>query len=170
MRMWTNLRLFTAEYGSTSQIISLACALRLCPNYVPLSLSGLLEVRVQEDLHFRKPRFVFIMYSFRNSLTRYSKSCRNYLSSLHDLELLPRALWCLYDWLLIVLEEINKFILIHVPCIFYYFVLWPTNAPSFHYLSHSNMFRHYRVILRELVVSTLPSYTRMLNAVFGNTI
>jgi len=32
------------------------------------------------------------------------------------------------------------------------------------------MFRHYCVILRELVVSTLPSYTSMSNAVAGNTI
>ena len=32
------------------------------------------------------------------------------------------------------------------------------------------MFRHYCVILRELVVSTLPSYTSTSNAVAGNTI
>ena len=31
------------------------------------------------------------------------------------------------------------------------------------------MFRHYCVILRELVVSTLPSYTSMSNAVVGYT-
>jgi hypothetical protein len=31
------------------------------------------------------------------------------------------------------------------------------------------MFRHYCVILRELVVSTLQSYTSMSNAVIGNT-
>ena len=31
-------------------------------------------------------------------------------------------------------------------------------------LSHSYMFRHYCVILRELVVSTLPSYTSMSKA------
>ena len=37
-----------------------------------------------------------------------------------------------------------------VPCIFYYIVLWPTNAQLVHKLSHSYMFRHYRVILREL--------------------
>ena len=30
------------------------------------------------------------------------------------------------------------FILIHVPCIFYYIVLWPTNAQLFHKLPHSN--------------------------------
>ena len=32
------------------------------------------------------------------------------------------------------------------------------------------MFRHYCVILRDPVVSTLPSYTSMSNAVFGNII
>jgi len=52
-------------------------------------------------------------------------------------------------------------ILIHVPCIVYYFVQWSTNAqlPVFHKLSHSYMFRHYRVILWELIINTLPSYT-----------
>jgi hypothetical protein len=40
----------------------------------------------------------------------------------------------------------------------------------FHKLSHSYMFRHYRVILRELVISTLPSYTSISNAVVGNAI
>ena len=32
------------------------------------------------------------------------------------------------------------------------------------------MFRHYCVILSEFVVSTLPSYTSMSNAVIGNKI
>ena len=32
------------------------------------------------------------------------------------------------------------------------------------------MFRHYRVILRELVINTLPSYTSISNAAVGNTI
>jgi len=32
------------------------------------------------------------------------------------------------------------------------------------------MFRHYRVILRELVVSALPSYTSMSNAAVGKSI
>jgi len=32
------------------------------------------------------------------------------------------------------------------------------------------MFRHYRVILRELVINTLPTYTSMSNAAVGNTI
>jgi len=32
------------------------------------------------------------------------------------------------------------------------------------------MFRHYRVILRELVVRTLPIYTSMSNAVVGKTV
>jgi len=32
------------------------------------------------------------------------------------------------------------------------------------------MFRHYPVILRQLVVSTLPSYTIISNAAVGNTV
>jgi hypothetical protein len=51
-----------------------------------------------------------------------------------------------------------------------YFVLWPTNAQLFYKLSHPYMFRHYRVILRELGINTLPSYTSMSNAAVGNTI
>ena len=48
---------------------------------------------------------------------------------------------------------------ITVPCIIYCFALWPTNAQLFHKLSHCYMFRHYRVILRQPVINTLPSYT-----------
>jgi hypothetical protein len=36
--------------------------------------------------------------------------------------------------------------------------------------SHSYMFRHYHIILRELVINTLPSYTSISNAAVGNTI
>jgi len=61
-------------------------------------------------------------------------------------------------------------ILIHVPCIFHYFVLWRTNLQLFHKLSHSYMFRHCRFILWELVINTLPSYTGISNAAVGNTI
>ena len=43
--------------------------------------------------------------------------------------------------------------LMPLPCIIYYFALWPTNAQLFHKLSHCYMFRHYSVILRESVVS-----------------
>jgi len=32
------------------------------------------------------------------------------------------------------------------------------------------MFRPYRVVLRELVINTLPSYTTISNAAVGNTI
>jgi len=35
----------------------------------------------------------------------------------------------------------------------------PTNAQLFHKLSHFYMFRHYCVILRELVINTLQGYT-----------
>jgi len=86
-----------------------------------------------------------------------------------------KCTWLMWTWhgrltvgmLLILLPKyinwgmlhVASIILIHVPCIFYYFVLWPTNAQLFHKLSHSYMFRHYRVILSELTINTLPSYT-----------
>jgi hypothetical protein len=54
------------------------------------------------------------------------------------------------------MKPIKSIILRHVPCIFYYFVLWPTIVQLFHRLTHSYMFRHYRVILREHVINTLP--------------
>ena len=64
--------------------------------------------------------------------------------------------------------KILNIILTAVPSIFYYFVQWPTNAQLFHKLSHCYMFQHYRVILSELVVSTLPSYTSISNAAVGH--
>ena len=64
----------------------------------------------------------------------------------------------------------HYFILISVPWIFYYFVHWPTNAQLFHKLSLYYMFPHYRVILRQPVINTLPSYTSNSNAAAGNTI
>jgi len=54
--------------------------------------------------------------------------------------------------------------------VFYCFVLCQTNAQLFYKLSHSYIFRRYRVILRELVINTLPSYTNISNAAVGNTI
>jgi hypothetical protein len=36
--------------------------------------------------------------------------------------------------------------------------------------SHCHMFRHYRVILWEFVINTLPSYTRTSNAAVDNTV
>jgi hypothetical protein len=56
---------------------------------------------------------------------------------------------------------------IHLPCNFNYFVLRPTNAQLSHKLSHCHMFRHYRVILRQLVINTLPSNTSTSNAASG---
>jgi len=47
---------------------------------------------------------------------------------------------------------------------------WDKNTQLFHKWSHSYMFRHYRVIFRELAVSALPSYTSMSDAVVGNII
>jgi len=53
----------------------------------------------------------------------------------------------------------------------HYFVQRSTNAQISDNLSHSSyMFRHCCVILREFVVSTLPIYTSMSNAVFSNII
>ena len=37
-------------------------------------------------------------------------------------------------------------------------------------LSHSYMFRHYCVILREFGINALPSYTSISNAAIGNTV
>jgi len=37
-------------------------------------------------------------------------------------------------------------------------------------LSHSYTFLHYRVILRELVINVLPSYTNISNVPIGNTV
>ena len=54
--------------------------------------------------------------------------------------------------------------------IFCYFVLWPTNAQLFHKWSHSYNVWHYRVILRQPVINTLPSYTSISYAAVGNTI
>ena len=64
----------------------------------------------------------------------------------------------------------NTSILIPVPCIFHYFVLWPTNAQLSHKLSHSYMFRQYCVILRELVINALQSYTSISHAAPGKTV
>jgi len=43
-----------------------------------------------------------------------------------------------------------------------------TNTQLFHKLWHSYMFRHYRVVLKELVINTLPSCTSISNAAVGN--
>ena len=50
------------------------------------------------------------------------------------------------------------------------FVLWPTNAQLSHKISHSYIFRHYRVILWELIINALPSYALILSADVGNTV
>ena len=51
-----------------------------------------------------------------------------------------------------------------------YFLQRPTNEQLIDKLSHSYIFRHYCVILREFVVCTLPIYASVSNAVFGNKI
>jgi hypothetical protein len=40
----------------------------------------------------------------------------------------------------------------------------------FHKLPHRYLFRHYRAILRQPAINTLPSYTDIANAAVGNTI
>jgi hypothetical protein len=57
---------------------------------------------------------------------------------------------------------------IFVVFVIFYFLFWPINAQLFHKLSHYYMFRHYRFILRKLVINTLPSYTSISNAAVGN--
>ena len=44
------------------------------------------------------------------------------------------------------------------------------NAQLIAELSHCYMFRHYSVILRELVINTLPRYTNISNSAVGNTV
>jgi hypothetical protein len=51
-----------------------------------------------------------------------------------------------------------------------YFVQLPTNAQLFHKLSHSYVFRHYRVVLRQLVINTLTSHTSISNAAVRKTV
>ena len=60
----------------------------------------------------------------------------------------------------------------HVPCISYYFAKQPTKAQLqlIYKLPRSYMFRHYRVIFRELVFITSPSYVNISIAAVGNTI
>ena len=62
--------------------------------------------------------------------------------------------------------------LLNICLSYFYFVLRTTKAQLqlIYKLSRSYMFRHYRVILRELVISTSPSYTSISNAAVGNTI
>jgi len=50
---------------------------------------------------------------------------------------------------------------------FLHFVQWANKCKLFHKLSNCYMFRHNRVILRDFVISNLPSYTSMSNAVVG---
>jgi len=67
-------------------------------------------------------------------------------------------------------NRVQYIILKIVPRICYYFVLCPTNAQLSHKLSYCYMFRHYRIILGEFIVNTLPSYTSISNSAVGNTI
>jgi len=58
-------------------------------------------------------------------------------------------------------------------CTVHLLLLWTmTNKCTqlFHKLSHSYMFRHYRVILRQLVINNLLIYTSISNAAVCNTI
>jgi len=44
------------------------------------------------------------------------------------------------------------------------------NAQLSHKSSHYHMFRHYRIILGELVINALPGYTSISNAAVDNTV
>jgi len=71
----------------------------------------------------------------------------------------------------VIIYRTLYFISISVPCIFYYFALWTKKCTQLlHKLSHSYMFRHYSVILRQPVTNTLPSHTSISNAAVGNTV
>ena len=63
--------------------------------------------------------------------------------------------WGYWSSLLLTSELWRKYISTKTLFMFFCFVLWSTNAQLFHKLSHSYMFRHYRVILRELVINIL---------------
>jgi len=59
-----------------------------------------------------------------------------------------------YSKQLIIREERRSFVFYHWTRNLYYpliFVLWPTNTQLSHKISHTYMFRQYRVILREHV-------------------
>jgi hypothetical protein len=63
--------------------------------------------------------------------------------------------------------------IILIPCTMHLLLFCTMNnkcTQLFHKLSHSYMFRHYRIILRQLVINTLPSYTSISNAAVGNTV
>ena len=68
------------------------------------------------------------------------------------------------------LEHSGPFQTCNGTAFFLNFLQCPTNVQLFHKLSHSYMFRHYYVILRQPVINTLPSYTGISNAAVGNTI
>jgi len=53
-----------------------------------------------------------------------------------------------------------------------FFIVLYYDQQMYNYLKllHSYMFRHYRVILRVLVINTLASYTSISNTAVGNTI
>jgi len=104
---------------------------------------------------------------FRLSKGSYNFVCADH-SSLHFMLNERRSkVWILYKQRS---KTIFFKILIRVPCIFYYFVLWPANAQLVRKLSHSHMFRHQRIILMELVTNIFPSYTSISSAAVGNTV
>jgi len=64
-----------------------------------------------------------------------------------------RFLWLTVLFLRLYVSRDNRMPLLkNITLVFFYFVLWQTNAQLFHKLWHSYMFRHYRVILKELSI------------------
>lgn len=60
--------------------------------------------------------------------------------------------WNIYLYLVcgkLINPNLFFLILMYVPCIFYYLLLWPTNAQLTH---NSYMFLHYRVLFSEFVI------------------
>ena len=95
---------------------------------------------------------------------------RQLLSTLYPLNLQHTNKLPACEGYILKLEILGSILHKSNSCDFFYFVQWPTNAQLIDKLLHSYVFWHYCVILRELVVTTLPSYTSMSKAVVGNTI
>ena len=84
------------------------------------------------------------------------------------------TIWYRHKQLIVCLYMANmyKLVLYNSQFIFYYFVNKPTKAQLqlIYKLSRYYMFRHYRVIFRQFVFITSPSYISISIAAVGNTI
>jgi len=71
---------------------------------------------------------------------------------------------------LYIINNLYKFFFFYMYHASFIILYYDQQIQLFHKLSHSYMFRHYHVILRELVISTLPNYISISYATLGNTI